>query len=685
MVDEVKKRRLTKQDHAQAKDYVFDMLREREGSEFRKEHSEIWKEVDRQIKMSAPLTINRSGNADEDWHNAIQLGLLADALEILSSDALRLVFPGERTWYQPHVHLKVAVDKRGEQVVNRKQQKMVDGVLRSLMSQQHSDFGLRDRVKLSVKEALSHGSMVVEVMWDQMAKFHGGSGVESLSAPVWQPHSMWNCFPDPSPHVIGTDLIYRGSMIIKSSLPYEKLKKMKGWINVDEIKKPKGSTQVDIVTYYGDLVLPRSSGEDMYLPNRKTIFADDQFVHSEINDVAYSPILYTGYERDDVRDPYYTSPLIKRAPSAKMATNAANKFMDLVDLSAEPPLVYEQHDTYFAANGGPDISPGSKQPTTGAANVKLLETGDPLVALKGLEYAINEVEKGTGTNAIRQGVSSGTEQTATEVVKAEQKGELRTVDFVGVLERQALKPFLYMQHDLNLKKLNDYPVFNDEIHTPDFLIMSKKELSNRPAHFEIIGSRQLLGEEQRVARFRDMASFVLSSEFLSQKSDVDEILKQGWDDAKVKSPERFMLNADPAMEEKIQQIEQQFQQQLQQLQQELSRFTLIDEKHAAEKEALQVQIQRERTDANSYRETNRILMETRQAEDRLRKLKEMMESDLESVPQDEPNPALEQVEKIEESIAELASAIADVEEARRKWVEDIMEEVDKISPAQQLQ
>jgi hypothetical protein len=688
MPDEVKKRKLTKRDYLHAKEYTFDILKEREGSKFRKEHTEIWKEVDRQVAMQPPKAIKRSGNPDEDWHNAVQLGLLADALEILSADALRLTFPGDRSWYSPHVHLAPEIDENGEEVTDRQMQRMADGVLRSLMSQQHSDFGFRDRTKLSVKESLKHGSMVVEVMWDSMAKFHGGSGVEQLAAPVWQPHSMWNCFPDHSAHVIGTDLIYRGSMIIKSTLPYDVVKKMKNWVNVDQIKKPKGSTPVDIVTLHGDLVLPRSSGPDMYLPNRKTIFADNQFVFSQINDTAYCPLIYTGYERDDVRDPYYSSPLIKRAPTAKMATSSANKFLDSVDLKTEPPLVYEQHDTFFASNGGPDISPGAKSPTTGAANIKLIETGDPMVALQGLQYAINEVEKGTGSNAVRQGVSSGTEQTATEVVKAEQRGELRTVDFVGVLERQALRPFLYMQHDLNLKKLTDYPIFNDEIHTPDFLILSKGDLGKREAHFEIVGSRQLLGEEQRVARFRDMAAFVLSSEMLSSKSDVDAILKQGWDDAKVKEPERFLLNSDPSMEEKLMEIQQQFQQQLQPLQEELQKFQLMNEKHAAEKEQLQVQIQRERTDANTYRETNRILMETRQAEDRLRGLKEQVvkaQQDFQAMQQEQPES--EGSAALESSITELAKTIADIEESRQQRVSEIMQEVEKLSPdtAQRLQ
>lgn len=679
MADETKRRRLTDTDRANAKEFVYDTLQTRRGNKFRKNHERHWGEVDRQIQMEPPKVKNKSGT-DKDWHNAVQLGLLADALEILSADVMRLAFPGDRSWYAPHVRLEAALDPdTGDQQIDRKRQKATDGVLRSLMSQQHADFGLVDRVKLSVKESLTHGGIVAVTEWQQMAKFHGGSGVEQLSAPVWQPYSMWNAYPDHSEHVIGTDLIYRGSMLLISHMPLGAVKRMKGWTDTDKIKK-KDTDEVELVTFYGDLNLARSRGENMFLPNRKTIFVEETLVFSEINKTPYSPVIYTGYERDDIRDPYYTSPLIKRSPTSKMATRSANKFLDSVDLGVEPPIMYEKHDTFFAGNDGPEIAPGARNPTSGAANTKTIPTGDPSVALTGLQWAISEVEKGTGSNAIRQGVTSGNELTATEIVKSEQRGELRTVDFVGVLERQGLRPYLYMQHDLNLKQLKDYPVFNDEQHTPDFIIMSKSDLKGKEAHFQIVGSRSLLGEEQRVARFRDMAGFVLSSEALQERSDVDEILKQGWDDAKVKEPERFLLNADPSMEEKLAQIKAAAQEQIQALTAELEKFQLIEERHKLETEALQMQVQRERTDGNAFREANRIMMETRQAEDRLRTLADSVEKQLNELREIQNSSEEGASPPLEAAITQIGDALASFEEERRSKRDTILREVARISP-----
>jgi hypothetical protein len=87
------------------------------------------------------------------------------------------------------------------------------------MSQQHADFGLKDRVELSIKEALHHGGFVAEIDWDTQEFVHEAVKVKSKSAPVWKPHSMWNCYPDPSPSVIGTNLFYDGSMFIESYVP----------------------------------------------------------------------------------------------------------------------------------------------------------------------------------------------------------------------------------------------------------------------------------------------------------------------------------------------------------------------------------------------------------------------------------------------------------------------------------
>jgi len=610
----VKKTRISQKDIDQITKHIKDQLVERKQNKFRTAHERIWSVLDDQIAMNPPAVVKN--NEIEDWESAIQLGDLADASEIISADVMRITFAND-TWFQPHVELESEITEEGQKEVPDVQlQRSSDNVLRSFMMQQHKDFGLKDRVKLSIKEALHHGGFVAEARWEKMPKFHDGSKVEKLESPTWVPHSMWNCYPDSSPSVIGTDLFYRGSMIIVSYLPRHVVMKMP-WKNLNKIPKKTNKNKevktedVEIITYYGDISIDRKDRK-VFFPNRKFVLANEVFVHTEINKTAYSPIIYSGYEKDDVRDPYYTSPIIKRSPMHRLATHMANKFIDAVDLKTKPPIVYDALDSQFAANDGPPLYPGAKMKSRGGANFKLVETADPSWALSGLQMAKQHVAEGTGTDAIRKGVSAGTEQTATEVVKTDQKSEIRTVDFVGVLERQAIRPFLYMQFELNKLNLTTYPFYNTDMNTPDFMRISKTNLPDA-VHFEITGSRNLLGEEQRTARFNAAAAAVLSNEVLTKKTDVDEVLRQVWMDTGVKDPERFLIvnkdenpEADQIRQEAEQAI-QQMQQQLQQAAQELEKFSLINEKHNAEKEQLQ-------TDINSLQEQMKLIKAVGQAQ-----------------------------------------------------------------------
>jgi hypothetical protein len=139
---------------------------------------------------------------------------------------------------------------------------------------------------LSVKETLHHGGFVAEVEWQTMAKFHDGSKVETLGAPVWIPNSMWNCYPDSSPQVVGTDLFYRGSMIIKRNISQEAFKKG-DFLNKEKVlKELSEGDDVELTVYYGNLFLPRKKKNGLFLPNRKTMISNDVVVFSSVNEMA---------------------------------------------------------------------------------------------------------------------------------------------------------------------------------------------------------------------------------------------------------------------------------------------------------------------------------------------------------------------------------------------------------------
>src|SRR6195256_5799639 len=159
----VRKRKIRASDWQSVEDFLKKELDLRKESDFRKDHERIWTEVDRQIAMKPMKKYMPDGKeAPRDWRSAFELGELSKASEIITADVMRLIFPATRTWFETHVKPPVKLDPQtGKPLqVDQKLQQKADSVYRSLLSQQHLDFGFRARVELSVKESLHHGSFV---------------------------------------------------------------------------------------------------------------------------------------------------------------------------------------------------------------------------------------------------------------------------------------------------------------------------------------------------------------------------------------------------------------------------------------------------------------------------------------------------------------------------------------------
>ena len=604
----VEKKRITKKDWKNVEDFITDELSTREGSKARKRHSKIWEVVDRQVAMEPMSRVKRDPKAQADWRNAIELGELSRASEVITADVRRLTFPQTRSWFEAHI-------QAGEDVV---QQKRLDGRLRAMMTQQHIDFGFKSRIDLSVKEALHHGSYVATCDWEHSIQVSGGTGVSSLAAPVWTPHSMWNCFPDPSAGANNT--FYQGDMIIKSYKPLHQVKKMVSenteypFFNLSKIEKKTNKKEnsddtedIELVWYYGDVVMPRQ-GQDILLLNSRAILANGKIIHYQPNPNPYPSIIYNGWERLDVRDPYYVSPLVKFSVNQTIGSVLANRLLDAVDLKTEPPVSYDGNDPDMQLNGGPDLSPGAKNASKYGAKVEVINVGDPGTALAGLQFVIQQIEAGTKVDRVRSGVSPGTEQTATEVIKTSQNSELSTIDFVDKHESHGLRPYLYMQNDYNRARLNDYKFYNQELDSPDFEVMKKSEIPKN-VHFEIVGSKGLLDEERRQAQTSQVAAFWVKTN--PQLLKMEELAMEMFRDAGNKNPERFLNVGDEAdqmkqqMQQAIEQIQQAAQQQIQALSEELQkldeqlsnetvkaqRFQIDNEQKDVEKAKKDVQIQ----------------------------------------------------------------------------------------------
>ena len=574
----VKTRKIRKTDWQSVEEFLKKELDKRKNSPFRKQKEVIWAEVDRQIAMQ-PMRKTLPKGSPDAWKSAFELGELSKASEVITADVQRLAFPANRTWMEAHCKPPSTVNPqtgKAEVAVNQEQQDKADGIARSLMTQQHEDFGMKGRVELSVKEALHHGGFVATAEWEKQNKIYDGKGVLSLEAPVWVPHSMWNCYPDSSPSVIPGAIFYPGSMMITSYMPRHKVLQLKGggYMNISDAKilkkknknKDVDTEDVEILTYYGDLSMPRDDG-DIFLPNSKCMTANGTVIYYESNPLPFPEVIYQGYERQDVRDPYFTSPLIKNSPMQKLATIFANQAVDGVDMHGNPPIVYDGNDPYMVANGGINLWPGAQTASKGSNKFQEVKVGDPRHAFDGLQLALTKLEEGTAVNAIRSGGQDSDRKTATEVQKTAQGSEVRTVDFVGKLET-ALRSFLYMQHELNLKNLESYSFYCSEQDLPDFLTVKKGDIPS-VIHFEVVGSKGLLGEEQRTQRMTAVTAFASGNPLFAPLLNAPELLKDMYEDAGVKGAEKYIKTDQGQIPPEAQAQIQQLQQAAQGLQQEL--------------------------------------------------------------------------------------------------------------------
>lgn len=593
----MKPRKIQKADWTKLETHINNELDSRKKSTYRTDAERKWKEIDRQLAMNPMQRVNEVGQPlAPSWHNVFELGELSKSLEIICDDVMRMIFPQDRRWFDPHTETESQMDEEtGERFYDANEQEQKDSLLRSFMAQQQKDFGFKNRFKLGVTESLAHGSVVFEVRWEQQPMVWEGSRVKYLAAPVLQPYSMWNAYPDPSPSIIGTNLFYTGAMILEEYMPLWRLRQIasgEGWMP-DRLKKvPKDTHKVkDVETsdvrltkWYGDLVIERGDG-DMYFPNSKAILANGVIVYMSPNELPYPSIIYTGYQRQDVRDPYYTSPIIKQSPMQKFTTIMANKFADATELKVEPPIEYDANDPDYVANDGPTIAPGAKTPTRSMGKgFKALDIGDPAFALNAVELGLRQLQEGTGVSSIRSGVASSDRQTATEIVKQGQGAEVRTVAFVEVLGDTALMPWLYMQHELNRQKLEDYWFYCDDMNTQDFVRVTREDLPP-VAMFDVVGAKGLLGEEQRTQKVMNVHAFASQNPLFAPRLKPEAILLDAYRDAGLKNPEKFVntqeAQPDPALTQKVQELEQA----LAETQAELQKARQENEADAAEVQA----------------------------------------------------------------------------------------------------
>lgn len=531
-----KKKRFDKNDFATIADYVNDTLETRKKD--RKDQEKIWRDIDRQLAMEPEKghKMDATGRPDPDkqWMPELELPLQAQTLEVLTADTRRLLFPSTGPWYQPHVALtddflrKVDFQslitgdesETPSQITQDNADKMVAGVIDN-WHRQYDFFGNIDLINAEAFKygmGLGRGRSVSKRIFLNTAK-----GVVKLNQriPMLVPVSIWDTYLDDSEHRLNNEGQFVGPSIVRewtqllsdvvmaaqsgSSNPD---KEDGGWMpkNLDGLEGDKNG-QVELVEMEGDIIVPRKTVNNVYLPNaivtvvkgRKGRKAESRVIRFRFREQPFSSYVPFPYHQEHLDTPYASSPLMKGHPIQKSAVDALSRLVEAAALNTQPPIRYDSDDRTFALEGGPKVHPGATWPTVG--DVDWVQIGDPSALFAVYAGLLQQYADVTGITAPRLGQQTVSHTTAFAKEAELNRGTIRTVDYARSTMKGALTDWLYMAWAMGKENFKEQSIYIDAYN--GWIDLSKDQLPDMVS-FEVHGSGGPQ-EEQLAAQQRQEA------------------------------------------------------------------------------------------------------------------------------------------------------------------------------------
>jgi len=430
-----------------------------------------WKEIDRQILMKPSVDFKKLPNGRVDrtkrWMSELELPLQAQALEVLTADARRMLFSSGESWFRAHSQTtdeyfeavendSIILGDRND-VPSRIDQdnvdKLAEGFLLHIFSQM--DFaGRMDRINA---EAFKYGMGVGRARMETKSVFvDDARGVmrQTVRMPSLVPTSVKNNYLDEMSFQGHTSHVLGPAHIAEDYMPLTNLKVAAskgstdfnnpngGWMP-GKVGKLEGDDNdcVVLLEMEGDIVIPRKTTRNMLIPNAIVTVAvggksgnsnnSQEVVRFRRRGVPESTYLLHPYHYEGATDAYPASPLMKGRPIQIMATDALNRLMDSAMLKNAPPVSYDRSDMFFAESGGPIIAPYAVWASIDATiKVHSELGGEPGTLSSILSSAINLYAELTGVLPSRLGAQTVSHTTAFAKDAEIQRGASRTVDYV---------------------------------------------------------------------------------------------------------------------------------------------------------------------------------------------------------------------------------------------------------------
>lgn len=532
--EEDKVKALSPADWSKIAEWILAEKERRAMDKRRRSLESIWKEIDRQLAME-PMPRTTLSGQKQDWFPDIELPLQFDCLEVNAADARRLIFPRGTEWYSVSADLSDDYEKRfqtrrenfpmigGRPVPMKMDQDTANTLVKAAVDHFHRLYDFRGAVDSFIVENLKYGTGVARVREVVLHKFHHdfrGVRAQSYTGPAVIPCSIKSTWLDDTPLAV----MHEGLTVAPGHIRggWRKLKDVqnaiavggpeRGWrqaalrkIEAVESQDDKAGC-VEYLEFEGDLIVPRTRGDSIFLPNVEVTVAvgkgGPEVIRFKENKFAFPSYITGTYMRDDLASPYGTSPLMKGQPLQEASTSCMNDLLGAAALAARPPVAYDRNDPELLIRGGPEVYPGSSTPTDSPDAVKmLLDRFDisPLVnAYAGL---LKQYEDLTAVNDPRRGGATKSHTTAYANDMEQTRGLSRTDDFVQGLEHGPLTSMLYMEFEIIkscMKKAQSIQV--DASGIEGWIELAAADLPDAVA-FRVHGSAGVMNERQQAENF----------------------------------------------------------------------------------------------------------------------------------------------------------------------------------------
>lgn len=468
-----RKTRFTQPDWNAVSQFVMDELSRRKQG--RKDMERYWQEVDRQLCMepaSAKLAQDGAPAARKAWMSELELPFQAQTLEVLTADARRMMFPDTGLWFTAHAALTDEYLRRvdftsmiaGDEndVPSAVNQDAADKLVEGWMHHLHSQYGFEDVADLVNAEAFKYGVGVARLRPAKKPAFtHTARGVvrDTVEMPIVVPRSIKHTYLDDRPaRAMNEGFVMGPGTIFVENIKYDDLMlaakrggSAGGWIarHVSKVDKPENNTPIRLVEYEGDVIVPRKTTENLFLPSVIVTVAEGagkdgacvvRFRKRPGKTASYFPF---HYHREDIDSAYSTSPLLKGRPIQMVLTEAVNRMIDSAALSIQPPIQVSPD-----AAAQPEIYPGALWESADPIEV-YDQIGDSAKMLNVFSVVLQQYFDVTGVNSPRLGAQTNSHTTAFAKEAEISRGTIRTVDYVKTQLDGPMAQMLHAEYEMS--------------------------------------------------------------------------------------------------------------------------------------------------------------------------------------------------------------------------------------------